>query len=801
MNAARLASLLDCGVAYDLESHRVQPGLLAPPLVCGSVGWYGGVDGSRGYPEPRIAGRLLSKSEAIETGAELLADDRAVIVGANIAFDMAVLANEAGLVGVDLYPLIFAAYANDRIFDVQHAEALHGVAQGHLLKDPRTGVPLRDPESGEQCGYRLSVVVDLVLGRVNAKENDRWRESYALLADVPIEQWPEDARTYPVDDARNTIEAALAQVGHVPNVGAHAWGPDFVCTHCGASCDHHASPVCRAVWPRRNLHDLSAQCYAAFALHLGAVWGMRTDRAAIDAIERACAEERAAGLPALIAAGFIRGPESGKKAGSEDQAVVKRAVALAYGCTGTCSTCGGTQKTASAKTGKPINCVACSSTGLDLSTAPVPKTDPTDKFPNGQVQAGRDVLVESGDELLMEYASAQEDDKILDTYVPALRAGQDAPWTQRPNTILETGRASYSGVIMLLPRQVSARLAAKLKTIPGAPVGVRDCIVARPEHGYYSVDFKGGELVTFAESCVLRVGYSELGKALNLGLDAHAALGATMLGWSYEKMAAVLKDKKHPEYKRAKAFRQCAKWGNFGFMGGMGPVKFVLTQRRQGEDTPHASGPSMIWDGKEFVRGYKGLRLCILVAGTSSCGEHKVTSWKDRPCPPTCRACIEVAIQIRDAWFRQWPEARPYLDWHARNSEEVGEVVQHYTNRIRGGCEFNSEANGDFQALLADIAKRALCRVVREQYDRTLESVLYGSRNEVFEHDELFGEARLEVLPECAERIVVVMKEEFRKLCPHHEAACDAEPALAARWWKAMSPVRDEAGRLKLWTP
>lgn len=332
------------------------------------------------------------------------------------------------------------------------------------------------------------------------------------------------------------------------------------------------------------------------------------------------------------------------------------------------------------------------------------------------------------------------------------------------------------------------------------PRGVRDCIVARPGCGFASVDFKGGELVTFSQSAIYRVGWSNLADALNAGLDAHAALGATMLGWSYERMAAALGDKAHPDHKIAKAFRQCAKWGNFGFLGGMREVKFALTQRRQGEDTPHPTGPSIIWDGKAFVPGYKGLRLCILVRGAERCSAVKITEWNRRPCPPVCKVCVEVAADIRRAFMQQWTEAQPYLDWHARNADQVGWVEQHYTRRIRGGVDYNSEANGDFQALLADIAKNACCRITREMYV-DLGTSLYGARMPSFQHDETFIEAALPVLPEVAERATVVMVEEFRLGCPDVAAACAAEPAIAERWWKSMEMVRDAAGRLVLWTP
>jgi hypothetical protein len=184
-----------------------------------------------------------------------------------------------------------------------------------------------------------------------------------------------------------------------------------------------------------------------------------------------------------------------------------------------------------------------------------------------------------------------------------------------------------------------------------------------------------------------------------------------------------------------------------------------------------------------------------------------VLAWKERPCAPTCCACLEVADKIRDAWFAKWTEARQYLAWHSNNVEaterEFGysRVQQIYSGRIRGGADYCAEANGDFQALLADIAKRALIRVAYEQYVIKDSPLYQVSRTIVFAHDELFGECRTEVGHEVSMRVNEIMVEEFVRGCPRHAAACKAEPTLMPRWWKAAEPVYSESGRLVPWTP
>jgi hypothetical protein len=119
---------------------------------------------------------------------------------------------------------------------------------------------------------------------------------------------------------------------------------------------------------------------------------------------------------------------------------------------------------------------------------------------------------------------------------------------------------------------------------------------------------------------------------------------------------------------------------------------------------------------------------------------------------------------------------------------------------LRGGVDYGSGANNDFQMGLAIIAGRAQNRVSYEQ-DCDRSSPLYGSRSIVFAHDELLGECDEERGHEVCERVEEVMVEEFVRGCPNHAAACRAEPTLMVNWFKAAEPRYNEAGRLIPWTP
>lgn len=780
----------------------IQPGLMAPPLVCGS---YALPDGGK----PR--GALASKNDAREVWLEILRDPKRTICGANLAYDVLVMATDAARRGLDLMPLVFAAYdpdrsvvqgqVNGRIFDVQLAESLHAIANGMMGKDPRTGREMINPETGRRGRYSLRAVVDQVLGRDDAKVNDRFRTSYALLEDIPIEDWPFEARTYPVDDAVNTLEAALAQAGHLPSCNAHVWHEvavpagtavdrQMTCTRCGKTLTGDVSQDCMSRVRRRNLHDLSRQCYAALAMHLGAAWGFKVDQAAVDELERKYEREHGGSTEPFVKAGIIR------KDGTENQSQLKKLVAVAYGSSTPCEACKGTGKIPSEKTNgrTKVNCHFCDGTALGLSPS-VPRTD------KGGIGKGRDVLHESADELLMDYAEHGEGKKIPNTYIPYLRSVDkagvphpDVPLNPRANPLLETGRTSYDGVVQLMPRSG----------------GIRECIVARPGTVFSSVDYAAGEMVTHAQSCIWMVGYSKLAEALNLGLDAHLALAGTMCGKTYEEATAL----KNAGNKLIKNLRQAAKPANFGFPGGMSELKLVLQQRKGGPDTAHVSGPSMIDDGKGGkVAGYKGLRFCLLMDGADACGVEKITMYKDRPCPPVCRRCVECAKRLKDFWFRQWPENNHkdgYFSKIKRDIDVVGpsgtpEVTQHVSRRIRGGVDYCSAANGYFQGLLADAAKNALCATSRECYDSTClvdgkPSPLLGSRVIFFGHDEIFSEHAEAIAHDASHRVSDIMVEALVVACPDLKPACKADPTLMRRWYKEASPKFVD-GRLVPWEP
>lgn len=847
----RIKELAEHGVGLDTETHLTQPGLRIPPLVCGSLAML-----SAG---PSLDGAILNKADALKAFCQVLENPDKILIGANIPYDLAVLATELAKIGIDAMPQIYQAFADNRIYDIQNAEALDAIAGGYLGKDPRTGGELKNPETGRRGRYSLSMCVDLVLGRQDAKANDEWRKRYAELENIPLSQWPRPAIDYPIDDAKNTIEVALAQTGHLPKqLFRHAWSRDGECVQCGTN---KLTPTCQGKRMHRNLYDLSNQVWTAYAMHMGAAWGFRVNQASVNLIAEYTERKRAANVQPFIDAGIYRAD------GTMNQSVLKRLVSFAYGSQATCPVCGGTGKVASPSNPRSkINCFGvdadgnriktCDGTGHLLATT-VPRSE------KEGVSFGRDTLNESGDDFLMSLATFLEDAKVLKDYVPFLRTAKtpiaghaadcpvhknmyskdcacpgpyrDIPLTLSPNPILDTGRVSYDGYIQLFPRKPGFVDRETGIYIPS----LRECIEARDGYVFASVDYDSGELVTHAQSCLWIVGESNLAKALIAGVKPHNALGATMIGMSYEEFQKRIKE---PFCKNA---RQAAKPPNFGYPGGMGPARLVIQAREQGPNTPHHSGPHLVQDDDgNLVPGYKGLRFCILMDGADSCGTAgMVYEWKGRPIKPICRRCLDCAIRLKDVWLRQWPENRPYFnfvqdcidngqevthsmlnrwphlrDWYSPGTRlEPGQIMQHVSGRVRGGGEFNALANGFFQGLLGDLAKAAVRRISRECYDNTVRiptqqyynskkssyagggSPLYGSRLIVFLHDEVLPELPIDVAHDAAHRIGEIMVEEMMLYCPDLAAAAKAPPALMYQWNKLAEPVYHR-GKLVPWT-
>ena len=827
MKQERLDNLWQNGVSLDLETALIQPGLQTPPIVLGSLAE---------FKDGKVKGAVLSKDDVMRIFRMILSDPRYTAVFMNAPYDINCLVVEFLRLGVDLFPEVFKMFdphgtivrneCDGRVYSIEIAEMLRAIADGHFGKDFYT-----KKNFPNNTGYRLENIHEQLTREDNAKANDRYRLSYWQFLGKPIEELPFEARTYPIDDAVNTFSDALRQTGHLPSARMHDWtniNGRVGCRGCGMVMTPDAPNHCMRQERHRNLHDLSRQTYFFYAQQLGAVWGFKIDHEAVNKLERKALDARKKEEGRFKAAGIIRDDDS------ENQSCLKLHVARAYGSKLDCPICKGEKKVPSPATNgrTKINCAACDGTGLEL-TPRVPRSE------GGGVSKNGDALQESGDDLLIAYGE-QPSRKILTTYIPMMRKARACNYCGQPGAgkrkhapgcpgdeagfrevplnpygkpLVETGRCAYGDGLHGLPRKG----------------GVRECFVARPGYVFSSEDYTAGELVTLSEACFQLVGFSKLGEALNLGLDAHLALAGTMSGRNYEQMLAL----KEAGDKLADYLRQAAKAGNFGFGGGMAELTFTLRKRSEdGLFTPCPGGP----DEDEYdTEGFNGLRTCILMAGASYCGrdqwgnENKVMEYKDKPCSPVCSACLAASKRLREFWFQQWTEMKPFFDVVKKfirvdGSAGVPEIVHLASNRIRGGVEFCDGANGIFQGLLADAAKNAFCQITRECYDKTwkvensaqmtskyagYQSPLFGSRPLMMFHDESLVEHPEDMGHDGSHRVSEIMVESLRVVCPNHQKACKAAPALMRRLYKGVEAVyarggkkpADEYDRLVPWEP
>jgi DNA polymerase-1 len=742
-------------VAADSETHPIQDGLLAPPGVCWS------------FADDTPGSECVVPFDAGLRQFERLLVSNAVIAGANIAYDMAVAAAEPEggrwKGNGELLPLIFAKYDRGEVFDVLIAIALDAVADGLLFKDPITGMDLRHPPTADQLArgkqgkiakrYSLEISTRILTGRENAKVNDDYRTRYHELEWSPISEWPEVARQYPKDDARNTWDCAAALISKGKNLG-----------------------YVKAPGLKERVTHQTFEARSAFAMHLACVYGMRTDGEHVEKLADEIEIKYADALERFKDSGIIR--TEGPKAGTKDTSTLKRLVIKAYGGEAPCATCTGSGKVPSPVRPKnKINCKSCGGSGL-IYPPSLPLTD------GGGPSTARDTLAESGNDVLEEFAGVSETVKLRGTYIPFLKTGVHRPISLRSNPLVESGRASYDGLIQLLPRGH----------------GIREAFKAREGRVYCSTDYSAIELCTLAQCCLWVVGWSKMAEAINASKDPgvlHTILGARLLGKDPEEFKRLVK----AGDKDAKNGRFNAKAANFGFPGFMGPAKLTLAKRKEGIRFCITSGRAPkcpACDGREKLK----CRLCY--GRGYICGVEKVTEWKGRPIPPTCVTCIEYATELRNMWFEQWPEVTEYFEWvksHAGVEDSQAVLESLGSGYVRGGLHASNLANHGFQHLASRGAKHALYHLSRERYT-VRSSPLYVAEASpiVFAHDEVITEPLLcDVTHEAAYRQAAVMVERMREFVPDVHVACD--PALMLRWYKDAEPVKDANGRLIPWEP
>lgn len=514
-------------VAFDVETFRVQPGLLAPPLVVGAF--------ARRF-EGGVAATLQLRDNALaHLRAALL--DGATIIGHRIAYDLAVCAAE----DPTLLPLIFDAYARGLVRDTAIRQELIDIAEGRKnagkSEDEKQYFVLRNGE-WVRAEYSLAALTALHLQkdrRAEKESEDRWQLRYSELHGIPLDRWPEEARRYPQDDAADTLGVYEAQS-----------------VYAGVTIDEH-------------LPTEIVQTQAAWSLHLMSCWGIRTDAASVAELEARLKKEKAKDFNRLVKLGFYRPKRAtpdqiaaGKVAFWEDVPPTKSGKArpprpMVYSADK-----------------KRIQSVVARVYGR--AGRPVPMTmrpkDASEKWVS-QIATDKDALQESGSLVLAAYSDTGGIDKALG-YVPGLKQGIHAPINVSYGVLMNSGRTSSYGK---KDRVTGETIGFNSQNLPsGRRVGgIRECIEARPGFWWAGLDYKTLELCHLSQRCLELFGFSRMAEAICERRDLHSEMAANLIRVPYEQIEANKDTKGSPE-KRA---RDCAKVANFGFPGGLGPRSLV----------------------------------------------------------------------------------------------------------------------------------------------------------------------------------------------------------------------------------
>tara|TARA_R110002020_G_scaffold21537_6_gene73086 strand:+ start:427 stop:2559 length:2133 start_codon:yes stop_codon:yes gene_type:complete len=536
-------------VAWDVETHLIEPGNLTPRLVCLSAS--GGMDTrelAAALPYAHWFRESGGEWEAVVTREYALDFLLTLALGAdklvahNGSFDWGVMCNEFP----ELLGIHAALVEQGKVADTRIRETLIAIAEDNFVFDARTGTKPLGFSLAHCVLAHFGVDISDKKSKTDARGNivgdaSAWRLRYSELDGVPIDKWPEEAITYAAEDSLWTRRVYRSQ--------AHA----------------KRLPEGTVVSTEGEVVNEREQLAADWALHAMACHGVYTDLPAVQRFQTEMKVLVKKAETAGRAAGFI---------------VINRCKS----CDGTgkeiggraCSACGGLdheEMLASGgygmyKNGKPKTPAAPktkkSSKRLRLLVDKAYGGHPplTDK---GAVKTDADTLVGSGNPLLEEYAEGSFAIKMLDTYYPILLRGVDTPITSSPNVLVRSGRTSWRRPNWQNPPQQG---------------GFRSCVVPREGKVFASIDYSTLELCTLAQVCLNFFGQSDMAEAINSGRDLHLDFAARMLGITYEEA----RQRKSQGDEQIKEYRQRAKVANFGFPGGLGVDTLVEYAKGYGLD-------------------------------------------------------------------------------------------------------------------------------------------------------------------------------------------------------------------------
>lgn len=492
-------------LALDTETFLMRQGYMAPHVVCVSWAW----QGQSGLIHHTEAEAWLH--EAFDSGVGL--------VGANMPYDMSCI----GMTWPSLWPKIWQAYNTERVFDVLVRQKLQDLARGiyrGFRSDKGLWIPLN---------YSLDAVQHRYTKTHLDKSSDTWRLRYSELHPVPLDQWPEAAKTYAVDDAITTLKAFEGQEARALEDRLGSW--------------YHV--------------DQHAQFRADWWLHLASVVGIHTSADAVAKLKDAAGAEMQHLCTLLEDEGLLLAGIKKRKAVQARFKHLADTEGIKLRMT--------VEKRS--KKGRPID----KKTGLEKPFMP-------------QICTDSDACIESADPILIafsEYVSAQ---KTFGAECEAYGRGTELPLHTRFEVLAATGRTTSSG-----QKVDGQQVGTNTQNVRSRP-GVRECFVPRPGNAFICCDYDMAELRGLAQVCISTLGQSRLGEMLNDGADVHLEFASRMLHMSYEDTVKRYKKRKQnpdePIEPRTGTpviynARQTGKVNNFGRPGGMGDAKLVFAARKQ----------------------------------------------------------------------------------------------------------------------------------------------------------------------------------------------------------------------------
>lgn len=736
-------------IGFDYETHRFGPENLAPKPVCLSA--YINADPEATHPDELTydPDEDLELATAADGDLEHLirsllgsaSSEGVVLVSANVAYDLAVACNQHP----DLYETAFDLLQSGKIADVQVREKLLNLAQyGDLEYTPGPDGSKRrvDYSLGALTKDYLGVVVE---GKTKTDKKgeivegaDAWRVNYDALEDLPLAEWPEEAAAYAIYDSVYPTLIYRAQ----------QWRAEKVREKIGMD----------------PLATEAFRCSVRFALYLMSAKGVCVDAEEhakiVGEIQTALTPEN---LNLLVETGILRPgqPPQPYKNGAKDHV---------DGCRGKARKACSCPVKIKAAVKESVDVKALHKHVLDLKKEYPEKVELryTEKK---SLQVDKAFLEDFAHlcPVLTQYQNRQKLQKLVTTDLPRME------WPKGSGVAAKVLHASFDFLKETGRTSSYASKAYPSWNCQNPHPRVRAAIVPREGYVFYSVDYSGMELGTLAQKCYDLFGFSVLRDVINSGKDAHAYLGAHLAYYLSEEFHESLNDeldgveptgedlyasfvacKKHdsePVRKFYKHYRTFAKPTGLGYPGGLGPKTFV--------DYAHAT-----------------YRI--------ECSE-------------------ELASDLREVWLKCFPEMKLYLEWISQSCEDPNNDGFAYSTPLgmyRAAASYCAAANGaGLQSPSAEGALLAVCSVVRSTVADS-SSVLYpdehGPRHHalLFVHDEIIGEARIDVAHEVAHEVSNIMVECMTIITPN--VTPKAEPVLMTIWDKGAEPAY-ENGRLVPW--